>query len=145
MKLYHIGKVVKDLEEARQYYKDTFGFEPIGEKVEDNIQKVWVLKMDTGHGDKVTLELLQPMDENSPVYKFLQKHGGGLHHLSYLVEDIHRAVADFKAKGSLMLGEIMPSVAFGSRPSAWLYTSSKELIELIEEAAKNAKDREEKV
>ena len=42
MKLYHIGKVVKDLEEAKKYYKETFGFEPIGEMVEDNIQKVWV-------------------------------------------------------------------------------------------------------
>ncbi|HLP57205.1 MAG TPA: VOC family protein [Candidatus Deferrimicrobium sp.] len=133
MKLYHIGKVVKDLEEARQYYKDTFGFEPIGEKIEDNIQKVWVLKMNTGHGADVTLELLQPMGEQSPVYKFLQKQGGGLHHLSYLVADIHRAIEDFKEKGALILGDVAPSIAYGSQPSIWLYTRSKELIELIEE------------
>lgn len=134
MKLYHIGKVVKDLEEAKRYYKDTFGFESIGEPVEDNIQKVWVLKMDTGHGEAVTLELLQPMNEQSPVYKFLQKQGGGLHHLSFLVENIHQAIEDLKAQGALILGEVLPSIAYDSKPSVWLYTGSKELIELIEES-----------
>ncbi|MDQ1355361.1 MAG: methylmalonyl-CoA/ethylmalonyl-CoA epimerase [Acidobacteriota bacterium] len=133
MKLYHIGKVVKDLEEAKKYYKETFGFEPIGEMVEDNIQKVWVLKMGVGRGEDVTLELLQPMGEHSPVYKFLQKTGGGLHHLSYLVDDIRKAIEDFKEKGALILGDVAPSIAFGSQPSVWLYTGSKELIELIEE------------
>lgn len=134
MKLYHIGKVVKDLEEAKKYYKETFGFEPIGEPVEDNIQKVWVLKMNIGHSEALTLEILQPMSEQSPVYKFLQKQGGGLHHLSFLVEDIRRAIEDFKEKGAIILGDVVPSIGYGSKPSIWLYTSSKELIELIEEA-----------
>ncbi|HLP44673.1 MAG TPA: methylmalonyl-CoA epimerase, partial [Candidatus Kapabacteria bacterium] len=59
---------------------------------------------------------------------------GGLHHLSYLVADIHRAIEDFKEKGALILGDVAPSIAYGSQPSIWLYTSSKELIELIQES-----------
>lgn len=132
MKLYHIGKVVKDLEEAKKYYKETFGLEPIGEPVVDPIQKVEVLKLNTGHGEKLTLELLCPIGEDSPVYKFLNKHGEGLHHLSFEVEDIHRAIEEFRGKGALILGDVVPSKGYGDKPSVWLYTRSRELVELIE-------------
>lgn len=132
MKLYHIGKVVKDLEEAKKYYKETFGLEPIGEPVVDPIQKVEVQKLNTGHGNEVTLELLQPLGEDSPVNKFLQKHGEGLHHLSFEVEDIHQSIKEFREKGALILGDVVPSKGYGDKPSVWLYTRSRELVELIE-------------
>ena len=131
MKLHHIGKVVKDLKEAREYYKDTFGLEPLKEQVVDPIQDVEVLLLNTGHGEKVTLELICPKDEDSPVYKFLKKHGEGLHHLSFEVEDIDRAIEDLRAKGALILGDVVPSKAH-KNPSVWLYTRSRELVELIE-------------
>jgi len=135
MKLHHIGKVVKDLDEAVKYHKETFGFEPIGEPVMDPIQKVDVAILDMGFGDELTLELISPVSEDSPVNKFLKK-GGGLHHLSFQVEDIRQAVAEFREKGALILGEVVPSKGHGEIPSIWLYTRSRELIELMQPAKK---------
>jgi methylmalonyl-CoA/ethylmalonyl-CoA epimerase len=131
MKLHHIGKVVSDLEEAVNYHKETFGLEPIGGPVVDPAQNVEVQLLDTGYGENVTIELIKPVDETSPVYKFLKK-GGGLHHLSYEVTDIGQAITDLREKGALVLGKVVPSKRHGENPSAWLYTRSKELIELIE-------------
>lgn len=131
MKLHHIGKVVKNLEEAKVYYKEVFGLEAVGGVVVDPIQKVEVLLISTGFGEELTIELICPTGEDSPVYKFLKKNGEGLHHLSYEVEDIGEAVAGFREKGALILGDIVPSKRHES-PSIWLYTRTRELIELIE-------------
>ena len=131
MKLHHIGKVVKDLKEAQEYYKETFGLESIGESTIDPIQKVEVLLLNTGYGEKLPLELICPVDEDSPVYKFLQKKGEGLHHLSFEVEDIQQAIKELREKGALILGEVVPSKRH-KNPSVWLYTRTRELIELIE-------------
>jgi methylmalonyl-CoA/ethylmalonyl-CoA epimerase len=131
MRLHHIGKVVKNLEEAKTYYKEVFGLEPVGGPVVDPIQKVEVLLISTGFGEELTIELICPTGEDSPVYKFLKKNGEGLHHLSFEVEDIWEAVAGFREKGALILGDVVPSKRHES-PSVWLYTRTRELIELIE-------------
>ena len=131
MKLHHIGKVVKDLDEAVKYHQETFGLQPIGERVIDPIQKVEVVTLDTGYGEDLTLELICPISDDSPVNKFLKK-GGGLHHLSFEVEDIHQAIAEFRGKGALILGEVVPSAGHKGIPSVWLYTRSRELVELME-------------
>ncbi|MCP5105630.1 MAG: VOC family protein [bacterium] len=131
MKLHHIGRVVKDLEEARKYYKETFGLEALGEPEVDPIQKVEVLLLDTGYGNEATIELICPTGEDSPIYKFLQKKGEGLHHLSFEVEDIQQAITELREKGALILGDVVPSKAHRN-PSVWLYTRTRELVELIE-------------
>jgi len=131
MKLHHIGKVVKDLEEARRYYKETFGLDSIGEVVIDPIQKVEVLLIDTGYGDELTIELICPTGEDSPIYKFLKKNGEGLHHLSYRVEDIQESIKELREKGALILSDVVPSKRH-ENPSVWIYTRTRELIELIE-------------
>lgn len=130
MKLHHIGKVVEDLAAAQQYYLETFGLKPTAEAVVDPIQKVKVIKLDTGHGDRLTIELIQPLSEDSPVFKFLSK-GGGLHHLGYEVEDIRQAVTELKNKGAIMLGDVVPGRGHDDSPTAWLYTGSRELVELV--------------
>ena len=132
MKLHHIGKVVKDLEEAKRYYKETFGLDSIGEAVIDPIQKVEVLLIDTGYGEDVTIELICPTGEDSPIYKFLKKSGEGLHHLSYQVEDIQKSIKELREKGALILGDVVPSKRH-ENPSVWLYTRTRELVELIEQ------------
>jgi len=131
MKLHHIGKVVKDLEEARKYYKETFGLEPVGEPVLDPIQQVKVLLINTGYGAELTIELICPTGKDSPVFQFLQKKGEGLHHLSFEVKDIQQAIEELREKGALILGDIVPSKRH-ENPSVWLYTRTRELVELIE-------------
>jgi len=131
MKLHHIGKVVSDLEKERLYYEGTFGLGVLEGPITDPIQQVDVLLIDMGYGDEVTLELIKPLGDKSPVARFLAKTGGGLHHLSYAVEDIDAAVAQLETQGAKALGRVVPSAAHKS-PSIWLYTASRELIELIE-------------
>jgi methylmalonyl-CoA/ethylmalonyl-CoA epimerase len=132
VKLHHIGKVVKDLEEAVRYHKETFGLEPLGEVEIDPIQKVAVVLLNTGYGEEVPIELICPIGEDSPVNKFLKK-GGGLHHLSFEVEDLRQAVEELEKKGAKTLGDIVPSKAH-KNPSVWLYTPARELVELIEKS-----------
>ena len=132
MKLHHIGKVVKDLEEAITYHKETFGLEPLGEPEIDPVQKVEVVLLNTGYGENVPIELICPASEDSPVNRFLKK-GGGLHHLSFEVEDLPQAIEDLEKKGAKVLGDIVPSKAH-KNPSVWIYTPSRELIELIEKS-----------
>ena len=131
MKLHHIGKVVKDLGEAVDYYKNTFGLMPTGKPVEDPIQKVEVIFIETGFGNDLTIELIKPINENSPVMKFLEK-GGGLHHLCFEVGDIHETVEKFRANNALILGKPVPGKGHDDRLTVWLYTAERELVELVE-------------
>ena len=131
MKLHHIGRVVADLKEAIDYYKDNFGLECITEQVVDANQKVEVVFVDVGFGKDLTLELIKPIGADSPVSKFLEK-GGGLHHLCFEVEDIQQAMIDFREKGALILGNPVPGKGHNDRSTLWLYTSKKELVELIQ-------------
>jgi methylmalonyl-CoA/ethylmalonyl-CoA epimerase len=131
MKLHHIGKVVHNLKEAQDYYKETFGLLPLGEPTIDPIQKVEVVYLNAGYGDEITLELICPVGEDSPVYKFLQK-GGGFHHLSFLVEDIQQEIERLKGKGAIILGDVVPGIGRKKQSTVWLYTRSRELVELVE-------------
>lgn len=131
MKLHHIGKVVRDLDEAIRYHRETFGHLPLGDPVVDPVQKVRVVLLDVGYGHEAVIELIQPVSEDSPVQKFLAK-GGGLHHLSYKTRDIQASVAEFRGKGALILGDVVPGEGHDGRATVWLYTREKELVELVE-------------
>jgi methylmalonyl-CoA/ethylmalonyl-CoA epimerase len=132
MKLDHIGVVVKDIEAAQRYYKGQFGFEALSPVLDEPVQKVKIVFIELGLGQFPAIELIQPDGESSPVFNFLKKTGGGLHHLSYEVEDLDRAIEDFKKRRSLMVGKIYPGAGHKGRRVAWFYTGNKELVELIE-------------
>ncbi|MFC1585758.1 VOC family protein [Fibrobacterota bacterium] len=131
MKLHHIGKVVENIGKEIDYYRNVFGFQQIGKSVIDPIQKVEVAFIETGLDRQVTIELIHPVEEASPVMQFL-KEGGGLHHLCYQVDDINQALKDLKAKGCLILSPPVPGKGHDDRLTLWLYTPEKELIELVE-------------
>lgn len=131
MKLHHIGRIVKDLAVAQKYYEEIFGLKALSEPVIDPLQSVEVVFIEAGLGKDVTIELIRPLDEKSPVHKFLEK-GGGFHHLCFAVDDIQKTIAEFKNKGSLILGKPVPGKGHGDKMTAWVFTPSKELIELVE-------------
>lgn len=135
MKLHHIGKVVRDLDNELAYYKEAFGFKATAEPVIDPVQKVEVVFVQTGFGESVTIELIRPISEDSPVFRFLEK-GGGLHHLCFEVENINKAIDDLKSKGALIISKPVPGKGHADKMTVWLYTAQKELIELVENRAK---------
>ena len=132
MKLEHIGIIVKDLEIARDHYIEAYGCKPLTGIVHEPAHKVNVLFLDAGHGSSPMIELIAPVDEDSQVSNFLNKTGGGLHHLAYEVVDIEKAIAHFKSLRSMILGNVVPGAGHNNTPTVWLYTSEKNLVELIQ-------------
>ena len=132
IRLEHIGIVVEDIKEARRYYETVFGCHALSEVVLEPAHNVYVQFLDVGLGSKLTIELITPTETTSQVSSFLNKTGGGIHHLAYAVDDIEQAIEHFKAHRSIILGNIVHGAGHDSR-TVWLYTARKELVELIEE------------
>ncbi len=136
MKLDHIGIVVKDMEKAKEHYMKTYCREPLTDIIFEPAHKVNVMFYEVGYGSMPMIELISPTDEKSQVSKFLEKTGGGLHHLAYEVPDIEEAIEHFKSQNSLILGAIVPGAGHNNTRTVWLYTSEKNLVELIEQQSR---------
>ena len=101
MKINHLGIATKSIEEALKFWGNALGLENIHiERVED--QKVRVAMLPLGES---RIELLEPTSEDSPISKFLEKRGGGIHHVAVEVEDIEAALAKMKALGMRLIDE----------------------------------------
>ena len=77
-----------------------------------------------------------PNGDDSPVLRFLNEKGGGLHHACYEVADLEQALSEFRSRGSLIVKRPKPAVAFQGRRIAWLLTPEKFLVELLKKAAR---------
>jgi len=132
MKLDHIGMVVADIEHSLKYYEETYGFNPLMEVTHEPAHGVNVVFVGLGYGAMPMIELISPVSDKSKVSAFLEKTGGGIHHLAYEVADINEAIKHFKSKQSLILGDIVPGAGHNNTNTVWLYTSERNLVELIE-------------
>ncbi len=93
-KINHIGIAVKNIENSLPFYRDILGMEYEGsEEVAE--QKVRVAFLQIGES---RIELLEPTSPDSPVAKFLEKNGEGIHHIAYEVADLEAALAALAAK-----------------------------------------------
>lgn len=100
-KINHIGIAVKSLEDSILFYRDQLGMTFEGtEEVADQKVKVAFLQI----GDS-RIELLEPTAEDSPIAKFLEKKGEGIHHMAYEVADVEMALAEMKEKGVRLIDE----------------------------------------
>ena len=91
----HIGIAVKSLDEAIPYYEKVLGLQCYAiEEVAD--QKVKTAFFKAG---QTKLELLEPTDPESPVAKFIEKRGEGIHHLAFAVEGVEKALEEVAEKG----------------------------------------------
>ena len=100
-KINHIGIAVTSLDETIPFYRDNLGMAFAGiEEVTE--QKVRVAMLRIGES---MIELLEPTSEDSPVAKFIEKNGAGIHHIAYEVADIEVAIAKLLADGARMIDE----------------------------------------
>jgi methylmalonyl-CoA/ethylmalonyl-CoA epimerase len=113
-KINHIGIAVHSIEESLPFYRDVLCMKSEGtEEVPE--QKVRVAFLGVGES---RIELLEPTAADSPVAKFLEKNGPGIHHLAYEVADLGKALAALKEQGvrlidaSPRLGAHGMSIAF---------------------------------
>ena len=97
----HIGIAVRELEEAKKIYCDILGLELTGEKTLPE-RGVKVAFLETGN---TKVELLEGLGEDSPVARFVERKGPGIHHLCFEVEDIERVLEELKEAGVRLIDE----------------------------------------
>lgn len=100
-KISHIGIAVESIEQALPFYRDVLGLEYEGEEVVEE-QKVKVAFLVIGES---RIELLEPTAPDSPVAKFLEKNGPGIHHLAYQVEGLQGRLDALKGQGVRLIDE----------------------------------------
>ncbi|MBR1626805.1 MAG: methylmalonyl-CoA epimerase [Bacteroidales bacterium] len=97
----HIGIAVENLQEAIKYWEEVMGLECYNiEEVADQKVKTAFLKI-----GEVKIELLEATSEDSPIAKFIEKKGAGVHHIAFAVEDTDKALQDAKDKGVRLIDE----------------------------------------
>lgn len=128
-KIDHIGIAVRSLEESLTFYEEVLGL-VLREILEIPERGVRAAMIDGGN---TTIELLEPMDENSPVAKFVEKQGEGIHHIAFEVSNIEKALDILKEKGVELITPEPYRGAHGKRV-AFLSPKSSHgvLIELCE-------------
>jgi methylmalonyl-CoA/ethylmalonyl-CoA epimerase len=107
MKIDHIAIAVNDVESAVKQYQEAFGVTDVEfENIETEGVKVAILHLSNGR-----IELMQPTNDNSPIKKFLEKKGEGLHHMALETDDIEGEVTRMEGCGIQFLGKIRPGSA----------------------------------
>ncbi len=129
-RLDHLAVCIRDLEAALRVWRDGLGLEVVGiEDLPDRQVRVAMLRI----GD-TRIELVQPLSDASEVSRFLARHGEGLHHVAFAVEDVDGALAAATASGAVALPGAGQAGAGGTRV-AFLHPRSANgvLVELVEQ------------
>ncbi len=95
----HVGVAVEDIDGALGLYEGTFGMPLVHRETVDE-QGVEAALLDVGDGH---IELLRPLGPDTPVGKFMERNGGGLHHVAYRVSDIDATLEKLAAEGVEMI------------------------------------------
>ena len=130
MKIHHIGIATNEISGAADIWDDLLGLQ--ADHTEEVAgQKVRVCMLPVGES---RLELLEPVSPDSPISKFLEKRGGGIHHIAVSVENIKATLRDLKDKGARLIDE-EPRVGAAGCLVAFIHPSSTGgvLLELVED------------
>ena len=126
----HVAIAVNDLDAAIAWYESVFGAEVVHREVveSDGVDEALVKVAES------YIQLLTPTRDDSPVAKYLAKHGEGLHHIAYRVDDCARALEAVKASGARVIDEA-PRPGSRGTTVAFVHPQSSfgTLIELVEE------------
>ncbi|MDC0437817.1 MAG: methylmalonyl-CoA epimerase [Nitrosopumilus sp.] len=107
MKIDHIAIAVNDVEESAKVYQQALGADHVEfETVENQGVKVAIIELENGR-----IELMQPTNDSSPIKKFLDKKGQGLHHMALDTDNIEGEVERMEGCGIQFLGKIGPGSA----------------------------------
>jgi methylmalonyl-CoA epimerase len=129
MKIEHIGIATRALDDALGFWRDALGLQVTQTEIVEE-QGVRVAMLPVG---EPRIELLEPTSADSPVAKFLEKRGAGIHHIAVRVDDIRAALDQLKEKGARLIDET-PRVGAGGCLVAFVHPSSAGgvLLELVE-------------
>lgn len=129
-KIEHLGIAVKNLEESNKIFEDLLGVAPYkSEEVESEGVKTSFFKV-----GESKIELLEASHSESPIRKFIEKRGEGIHHIAFDVEDIEAEIERLVAKGYRMIHS-EPKEGADNKKIAFLHPKSSNgvLVELCQE------------
>ena len=129
MKIDHIGIATRELEEGLAVWRDALGLKvDATEEVAEQGVRVAMLQIGDTH-----VELLEALRPDSPVARFIEKRGPGIHHIAVEVEDIRASLAELKSKGARLVDET-PRVGAGNCLVAFVHPASTNgvLLELVQ-------------
>ena len=132
LEFHHIGIACLDIDKTSRLYVDQ-GYTP-SPVIEDHLLRVRVCFMELAGQPR--LELLEPLDEQSPVTRTLEKTGVTPYHICYEVQDIEAAIASLRSSHRFLLVKgPVPACAMEDRRVAFMYQKNTGLIELVEAKA----------
>jgi methylmalonyl-CoA/ethylmalonyl-CoA epimerase len=114
LRIDHVGVAVPDLDEAIAFYARVFGMRCVHEETNAE-QGVREAMLAVGEGDGGRVQLLAPLRPDSPIGKFLDRHGPGLQQVAYTVADLDAACAALRGRGVRLLYEAPRRGTAGSR------------------------------
>jgi len=125
----HLGVATKGIDDALGFWVDALGLENVHTEIVED-QKVRVAMLPIGES---RIELLEPTSDDSPISKFIEKRGGGIHHVALEVDDIEASLAKLKAKGVRLIDEL-PRIGAEGCLVAFVHPSSTNgvLLELVQ-------------
>lgn len=127
MRFHHVGMACRNIT-VELGELALLGYKAEGPRFEDPIQQVFI-QFVSGGGPR--LELIQPANPQSPVNGVL-KRGSKFYHLAYEVDELEKAIDQFKADNFFPVAPAAPAVAFGMRRIVFLTSEAFTLVELIE-------------
>lgn len=130
LKFRHLGVAVPDLAKALPVYRDILGYRLSSGPFDDPVQRVSVCFLVPVVGGP-EIELISPLTSDSPVRKIISS-GGGAYHLCYETAQFDEDTKELSARGCVLVSEPVPAVAFGGRRIIWLFTPTRQLLELVE-------------
>ena len=131
MKIDHIAIAVNDVEESAKIYQEALGIDAVEfETVESEGVKLAIIPLDNGR-----IELMQPINDESPINKFLDKKGQGLHHMALQTDNIDGEVERMEGCGIQFLGKIRP----GSEGTKVIFIHPKSLSGVLAELCSHPK------
>jgi methylmalonyl-CoA/ethylmalonyl-CoA epimerase len=117
-RLNHVAIATKNIAAAAKVYRETLGAkvsEPVPQP-DHGVTTIFVELPNT------KIELLEPLGENSPIARFLEKNpGGGMHHVCYEVDDIYAACDRMRAEGATITGTGEPRIGAHGKPVIFLH------------------------
>jgi len=131
MKIDHIAIAVTNVEESAKKYKEALGVDKVEyETVESEGVKLAIIHLENGR-----IELMEPMNDESPIKKFLDKKGQGLHHMALQTDNIEGEVERMEGCGIQFLGKIRP----GSEGTKVIFIHPKSLSGVLAELCSHPK------
>lgn len=128
LKFHHIGIACRDIAKTQAFYLQMgYTASPI---VVDPLQHVRISFLEKDGAPR--LELLEPLDEHSPVARTLATAGVTPYHMCYEVQDIEAAIAELRGQRFILVNGPVPACAMNNRRIAFLYQKNTGLIELVE-------------